>query len=213
MKRLLGNIRGMNALELLVVIALIGVLVGFLIPTMSSARMHAKVAQTKMLMSQVSIALEMYHADFKTYPDTLESLDAIGINIETLPKDPFNPDDDYFQYYTNKYPYKGSTYVPGQLWLISSFAPDEDNDVLEVTMFHQGGTGDFPGAEFGFDAAIYDYYDNDGDNDPIFPIDAAKEPGYENGDLILFGPRQPNGLKEVDYGYGEGFFTWEEMGI
>ena len=115
MKRILGNIRGINILELLVVMALIGVFVGFLFPTMSRSRIHVKVAETKMMMSQVSIALEMYHADYHIYPDTLESLDAIGISIETLPKDPFNPDEDHFQYYTNTYAYNGSTYAVDQL--------------------------------------------------------------------------------------------------
>jgi len=192
MKRYLGNIRGLNALELLVVIALIGVIVGFLIPTMSSARMHLKVAETKMLMSQVSIALEMYHADFKIYPDTLESLDAIGIAIETLPKDPFNPDNDYFQYYTNKYAYKGSVHAVGQLWLVSSYAPDGDDDVESKRVELNAGLL-YPLGK-AYDSTVADYHASIG----MWKLNAANQPRYQDGDLLLFGPHQPGSLVQVE---------------
>lgn len=213
MKRILGNIRGMNALELLVVIALIGVFVGFLFPTMSRARMHVKVAETKMMMSQVSIALEMYHADYHIYPDTLESLDAIGISIETLPKDPFNPDDDYFQYYTNKYAYKGSTYTARQLFMLDSYGPDGDDDV-EGARPGNDGFGWFSDISYNYDSSVYQFYEDTGDQDPDrFSLDATVQPGYENGDLILFAPLQPLSLKEVNYDNGFGFIPWSSFGF
>lgn len=197
----------MNLIELLFAMAALGILAGFIFPTIARTRTGAKVVRAKMMMNQVMIALDMYHNDYHTYPDTLESLSAIGISIETLPKDPFNPDEDYFQYYTNKYPYQGSTYVPEQLFLISSFGPDKDNDVFEKTMENNDATGYFLGPQYGYDSSVYEFYEVGGDdNYDLYSLDATTQPGYEDGDLILFGPRQPKGLKEVDY--GGGFDTW-----
>ncbi|MCH7590324.1 hypothetical protein IIB34_04715 [PVC group bacterium] len=94
---------GVNMAELMLVLVFMAVIAAFLYPTTSRAYTHIKVTRTKMSMVQLANMLEMYHNDFHRYPDVLESLNAIGIDPADLPIDPFNPDDQFFQYFTNRY--------------------------------------------------------------------------------------------------------------
>lgn len=54
--------------ELLVVILIIAILIAVLIPTISSVRRSAMVADTRNLISQISNAITRYHQDFNAYP-------------------------------------------------------------------------------------------------------------------------------------------------
>lgn len=60
--------RGFTLIELLVVIAIIGVLSSVTLASLGSARMKARDAVRVSSLSQLIIALEMYHSDHGKYP-------------------------------------------------------------------------------------------------------------------------------------------------
>ena len=62
--------RAFTLVELLVVVAVIGILAAMLLPALSRARTAARVARAKAELHQVELALEMYRDTLKTYPPT-----------------------------------------------------------------------------------------------------------------------------------------------
>jgi len=202
---------GINLAELMLALVFMAVIAAFLYPTTSRAYTHIKVTRTKMSMVQLANMLEMYHNDFHRYPDVLESLNAIGINPADLPIDPFHPDDAFFQYFTNRYPYQGSYYAPGQLYGIASYGPDKDGDAQETDedgvisiLPHTSTT--FTG-ESAYDAMVFEI-DAQGDTSFDNPYEVKEADGYKHGDILLFGPVEMGHLKER---YNENQDTWEDL--
>lgn len=64
------NRPGFTLVELMTVIAIIVLLIGVLIPTLSSARRQAKEARTKGLVKSLESACEMFHTDLHRYPQS-----------------------------------------------------------------------------------------------------------------------------------------------
>jgi prepilin-type N-terminal cleavage/methylation domain-containing protein len=60
--------RAFTLLELLVVIAILGLLLGILAPSLSRAKLLAKVAKTKVELDQVATALMTYYSDQHAFP-------------------------------------------------------------------------------------------------------------------------------------------------
>jgi prepilin-type N-terminal cleavage/methylation domain-containing protein len=61
--------QGFTLLELLAVIAIVGVLAGILIPTTTAARASAHRARTRVQFSQWAAALEAFRQEYGSYPD------------------------------------------------------------------------------------------------------------------------------------------------
>jgi prepilin-type N-terminal cleavage/methylation domain-containing protein len=60
--------RGFTLVELLTVVAVLGVLIALLVPTLSSARVSAQRAQTRGQFAQWAAAMELFRQEYGSYP-------------------------------------------------------------------------------------------------------------------------------------------------
>jgi len=100
-QKTLRNAAGMTLMEILIVLAIIGTLMAFLIPQITSRLDKAKVGETKIAIGQVVNALNLYYTDCGKYPASLDGLmkaDPDCSNwgpepyIKKTPKDAWNRD-------------------------------------------------------------------------------------------------------------------------
>ena len=71
---MLKNSRGMTLVEILIVLAIIGSLIAVLLPGITEKLNKSKVSNTKIAMSQVINALNMYYTDCGHFPKGLEGI-------------------------------------------------------------------------------------------------------------------------------------------
>lgn len=62
---------GFTLVELMVVVAIIGILIAFLIPVVKKVRISSQTAATQALFTKLTGAIEQYHQDFGGYPGPL----------------------------------------------------------------------------------------------------------------------------------------------
>ena len=67
-RRLAGSRSGMTLVELLTVIAVISILIGILIPTVSTVRTSASKAKAKIILNQWAAAIETFRGEYGFYP-------------------------------------------------------------------------------------------------------------------------------------------------
>jgi prepilin-type N-terminal cleavage/methylation domain-containing protein len=63
-----GQRKGFTMLELIVVVAIIGILVGLLLPVLSVIRKRSRQSAARNAMSAIAMALDKYREDFGAYP-------------------------------------------------------------------------------------------------------------------------------------------------
>lgn len=67
------KVKGFTLIEMLVVIAIIGILAGLLIPAASKARREAAVRKAQTTIAALETALSMYYTDYGMYPPSANS--------------------------------------------------------------------------------------------------------------------------------------------
>ena len=156
-----GNRAAFTLIELLIVVAIIGILAAIAVPNFMNARMRAKVTRAMEEERNVSNALEMYRIDQAHYPPKDEvpgtrlpvykryaMLTTPVAYMASIPLDPFFPVDisqdpralaalwggtyyDYFEWQDEGYIYKAGPRV-NKLYFIASYGPDFQKTVGEV---------------------------------------------------------------------------------
>ncbi|MBC7190042.1 type II secretion system protein [Candidatus Aerophobetes bacterium] len=169
---------GFTLVELLVVVAIIGVLVSIAIPNFMGAVVRTKVAKAFTEIRGLGNVVEVYRIDHNSLPATTSDFtQAIGISFTVIPKDPFNQagsrtleegalGEGGYGYYTSADIY----------WLIVSNGPDNTPDVtsggINWTAQTVGQLGGWEGADTGYG---YTWYNPDAGI-------------YSSGDLGIGGP-------------------------
>ena len=74
---ILSNKRGFSLVEIMIVVAIIGLLVATMGSRIFGGLDKAKVQSAKVMMRKFADALEMYNTDCNTYPTTDQGLDAL----------------------------------------------------------------------------------------------------------------------------------------
>jgi len=69
MNRITRNTSAFTLIELLMVIAIIGILAGILIPTVGAVKKQANIAASKSQLSNYVNAISMFKSEYKFYPD------------------------------------------------------------------------------------------------------------------------------------------------
>ena len=86
--------RGFTLIEIMVVVAIIGILALIIVPNVVGKDDQARVTSTKASLSAVANALELYKLDNYTYPSTEAGLDAL---VNRLPDARVFPDGGYLK--------------------------------------------------------------------------------------------------------------------
>jgi type IV pilus assembly protein PilA len=74
------NAKGFSLLELLVVVAIIGLLAAIAIPQFVSYRAHAVDSQMKSDLKNAALAMDSYFAEKKEYPTSVAAIVGVGFN-------------------------------------------------------------------------------------------------------------------------------------
>ena len=74
---------GMTLLEIIIVVALLGTLMTYLVTTLTSSSDSAKEDQARLAMGQIAQALQLYRVHNNQYPSTEQSLSALVSNPGT----------------------------------------------------------------------------------------------------------------------------------
>jgi len=96
--------KGFTLVELLVVMAILGILAALTLTSFSSARRAARDTQRKSDLEQIRSALEMYRSDVGAYPGTISG-GIIGPGGQTYLEAMSDPDTDKIYYYLSADPF------------------------------------------------------------------------------------------------------------
>jgi len=90
--------RGFTLVEILIVMALVGILVAILIPNYSASVKRAKESVLKENLYQIRDAIEKYNHDKRKYPTSLEDL-VRHRYLKRIPENPFTKKTDWIPVY------------------------------------------------------------------------------------------------------------------
>lgn len=85
---LFNSSRGFTILELIVSLAIIGLLLGVVMNGIANSRQKARDSKRVDEIKQLQNALQLYYNDNQSYPTTLDRDILVPIYIKTIPKDP-----------------------------------------------------------------------------------------------------------------------------
>lgn len=130
-KKSLNNSKGFTLLELLIVVAIIGLLASMILVGLSSFRTRGRDARRIADLRQVQNGLEIYYTKNLQYPiysssgNSLDSWNALtaalaGVGIRQTPQDPLG-DSSSYTYASN---------LNGQSYVLMAILEDTDNNIL-----------------------------------------------------------------------------------
>jgi len=96
LRRLRDRQDGFSLLELIVVMAVLGILVAFALPAYQDATLRAREAILKEDLLRMREALEQYMTDKGAYPEALEDLVELGY-LRQIPIDPITRSDETWE--------------------------------------------------------------------------------------------------------------------
>ena len=107
--------RGFTLVEMLVVIAIIGILAGLLTPAVQAARKNAIRRQCQSQINNLALACESFKADLGFYPDSrgFEQFSGVGASSsEPIPSNNLYNSDVLYMWLCNQFAYRGKVYGP-----------------------------------------------------------------------------------------------------
>jgi type IV pilus assembly protein PilA len=75
MKKMLKNNKGFTLIELMIVVAIIGILAAIAIPNFMTYQCKAKQTEAKSILGALRVAQEAYYAEYSTYAADTDELD------------------------------------------------------------------------------------------------------------------------------------------
>ncbi|MFH1739212.1 MAG: prepilin-type N-terminal cleavage/methylation domain-containing protein [bacterium] len=142
------ELRSFTLIELLIVVAIIGILAAIAVPNFLNAQTRAKISRIQADQKSVSTALEQYRLDHNSYPPDATNRYPVGLYlltspvayIQTIPRDPFlsiedkslpidqTPNGPFFAMGTDtELPNRVGTYA------LAAAGPDHDDDTGNMT--------------------------------------------------------------------------------
>jgi len=146
--------KGFTLVEMLVVIAIIGILMALLFPVFTTVLKKAKTTKSKAEISQIELAWKQYLIDYKKFPSSMSGetmMDKSTVKILTGDDDTDNrrktmymeldPDEPYKDPWQNTYKVSLSTKIPQKAYddgtdvykqvLVWSFGPDKTENTKD----------------------------------------------------------------------------------
>ncbi|TVS19670.1 MAG: DUF1559 domain-containing protein [Planctomycetaceae bacterium] len=133
----MGRSRGFTLVELLVVMAVIGVLVALLLPAVQAAREAARRTQCKNNLKQIALALHNYEQAFKVFPPS--STSGFGAGVWGYPgASPADPNIHLHSFASLLLPYIEQENLAGEIdYRVSALAPENREAASTILPFYR----------------------------------------------------------------------------